>query len=206
MGTEGYRQIHAWIARIPPGRVATYGQLALLAGRPRGARYAARAVSLAPPDLPCHRVVGANGRLAPERVFGPGVQAELLRAEGVAILPSGRVDLARCRFVPEAGEGAAGPGARQGEEGRTLVQRHTYQTQGVCSQSIHIALEGGVVKELRFVGGCNGNLKGICALAVGQRAEVLADKLAGITCGFKNTSCPDQLSRALREMLEQGER
>ena len=97
---EGYAAIYRLVARIPKGCVMTYGQLAALTGKPRGARYAARALAAAPGDLPCHRVVNAKGEPAPEVIFGPGVQRQLLLAEGVHFLNNGRIDLIKSRFIP----------------------------------------------------------------------------------------------------------
>ena len=76
-----------------------------------------------------------------------------------------------------------------------------YKTQGACSQEINIELKDGVIDSVSFVGGCNGNLQGICALVKGMTAEEAISKLKGIRCGFKPTSCPDQLARALESML-----
>ena len=76
-----------------------------------------------------------------------------------------------------------------------------YKTQGTCSQEIDIELRDEVIESVQFVGGCNGNLKGICALVKGMKAEDAIDKLKGIKCGFKSTSCPDQLAKALESML-----
>lgn len=76
-----------------------------------------------------------------------------------------------------------------------------YKTQGTCSQEINIELNNGVIESVSFVGGCNGNLKGICALVQGMKAEDAIARLKGIKCGFKNTSCPDQLARALETMI-----
>ena len=78
----------------------------------------------------------------------------------------------------------------------------TYKTRGTCSQQIRFDLEDGVVKNVKFLGGCNGNLQGISALVEGMKAEEAIQKLSGIRCGFKATSCPDQLSRALKEALK----
>ena len=80
--------------------------------------------------------------------------------------------------------------------------RHTYKTSGTCSRAITFDLEDGKVKNVEFQGGCNGNLKGIAALVEGMDANDAVEKLRGITCGFKSTSCPDQLSRALSEALK----
>ncbi len=78
--------------------------------------------------------------------------------------------------------------------------KYTYKTQGTCSSSIDIEVENGIVSSVRFVGGCNGNLKGIAALCVGMRVEDVIERLQGIRCGFKSTSCPDQLARALSKI------
>ncbi|MBQ9636461.1 MAG: TIGR03905 family TSCPD domain-containing protein [Prevotella sp.] len=77
-----------------------------------------------------------------------------------------------------------------------------YKTQGTCSQFIDIAVDDdGRIADVQFIGGCNGNLKGICALIRGQKAADVKARLEGITCGTKPTSCPDQLARALSEVL-----
>ena len=78
---------------------------------------------------------------------------------------------------------------------------YTYKTQGTCSRKITFDLEDGIVKNVNFEGGCNGNLKGISALVEGKEAEDVIKTVSGITCGFKSTSCPDQLARALHEAL-----
>lgn len=94
---QNFREkIYTLTAQIPAGKVATYGQLALLAGSPRASRIAGAAMYRAPAGLPCHRVVYASGRLSPPDVFGPGIQRALLEQEGVTFLPDGRVDLAAC--------------------------------------------------------------------------------------------------------------
>ena len=74
---------------------------------------------------------------------------------------------------------------------------YTYKTQGTCSSQIEFELDGNVVKNVKFHGGCNGNLKGISALVEGMTVEEVQQRLAGITCGFKRTSCPDQLAQAV---------
>ena len=76
-----------------------------------------------------------------------------------------------------------------------------YTTQGVCSRFIDFDLEDGIVKNVVFTGGCNGNLKGIAALVEGQPAEDVIKRLTGTKCGFKPTSCPDQLAKALEDAL-----
>lgn len=76
-----------------------------------------------------------------------------------------------------------------------------YITRGTCSRLINIDVDSdGIIRNLSFVGGCNGNLKGICALCVGKKATEVKNTLKGITCGAKSTSCPDQLATALAEM------
>lgn len=77
----------------------------------------------------------------------------------------------------------------------------TYKTKGVCSSSIDINIKEGIIDSVEFVGGCNGNLQGISRLVVGMTPEEAIGKLKGITCGFKATSCPDQLAIALESMI-----
>ena len=74
-----------------------------------------------------------------------------------------------------------------------------YKTRGVCSQKISFNVEDGKVRNVSFLGGCNGNLQGIGALVEGMDIEEAIDRLSGIRCGFKNTSCPDQLAQALAQ-------
>ena len=76
----------------------------------------------------------------------------------------------------------------------------TYKTSGTCSTQIDFDVEDGKIYNLEFTGGCNGNLKGIAALVEGQDIKTVKEKLKGIKCGFKQTSCPDQLSKALEEI------
>ena len=78
-----------------------------------------------------------------------------------------------------------------------------YRTSGVCSREIKFELENGIVKNVSFFGGCNGNLKGIAALFEGKQAEEVIPVIKGIKCGFKSTSCPDQLALALTEALNE---
>ena len=75
-----------------------------------------------------------------------------------------------------------------------------YRTKGTCSSSIDIEMDGNVIKSVIFTGGCNGNLKGIAALVKGRKIDEVKNTLAGIKCGFKQTSCPDQLAKALDEI------
>ena len=79
-----------------------------------------------------------------------------------------------------------------------------YRTSGTCARSIEFEIDGGKVKNVRFEGGCNGNLKGIGSIVEGMDAQVVIAKLEGIRCGFKSTSCPDQLAKALKEALKNG--
>ncbi len=80
-----------------------------------------------------------------------------------------------------------------------------YKTSGVCSRMIHLELDGDVVKSVEFEGGCNGNTKGVASLVRGMKATDAIERLKGITCGFRPTSCPDQLAQALEIALkEQG--
>lgn len=73
----------------------------------------------------------------------------------------------------------------------------TYKTKGVCSQEIKFDIDNGIVTNIRFMGGCNGNLKAISTLLEGKSAEYIAEKLSGNTCGMRNTSCADQLAKAV---------
>ncbi len=79
----------------------------------------------------------------------------------------------------------------------------TYNTQGTCSKQIHFNLENGIIKSVEFVGGCNGNLQGISRLVEGMEADKAIERLSGIKCGFKQTSGPDQLARALKKAIEE---
>lgn len=76
----------------------------------------------------------------------------------------------------------------------------TYTPTGVCSKKIEFDIEDGKVHNVTFQGGCNGNLKGIAALVEGQNIAEVKEKLQGIRCNFKETSCPDQLAKALEEL------
>ena len=84
-----------------------------------------------------------------------------------------------------------------------IMDRFTYYTKGVCSRSIDIAVEDGKIVEISYLGGCAGNTKGVAALVKGMKIEDAIERLGGIRCGFKSTSCPDQLATALREYLAQ---
>ena len=76
-----------------------------------------------------------------------------------------------------------------------------YPTRGVCSRAIDVEVEDGIIQSVKFHGGCAGNTQGVAALVRGMRVEDAIERLSGIRCGFKSTSCPDQLSLALREYL-----
>ena len=79
---------------------------------------------------------------------------------------------------------------------------YEYRTRGVCSAKITFDLTDGIVSNVRFMGGCNGNLKGISQLVDGMKAEDIIERIKGTKCGFKNTSCPDQLAVALEEAMK----
>ena len=108
-------QVFEQVRRVPRGRVATYGQIARLIGKPRTARYVGYALRANPEpgaeadDIPCHRVVFKDGSLCKGFAFGgPEVQREMLEAEGVPFLDDGRIDLARCAWDPHAPADAEG--------------------------------------------------------------------------------------------------
>ena len=77
--------------------------------------------------------------------------------------------------------------------------KYTYKTRGVCSTAIDLELENGIIRSVRFHGGCNGNTTGISRLVEGMEAEKAISALEGVRCGFKSTSCPDQLAQALKK-------
>ncbi|MBE6733599.1 MAG: TIGR03905 family TSCPD domain-containing protein [Ruminococcaceae bacterium] len=79
----------------------------------------------------------------------------------------------------------------------------TYKTNGVCSTTITIDVIDDIVQSVKFTGGCNGNLQGISSLVKGMSVDEVISKLENIRCGFKNTSCPDQLARALKQYREE---
>lgn len=79
--------------------------------------------------------------------------------------------------------------------------KYQYFTQGTCSYQIDLDVEDGVIKDIQFYGGCDGNLQGICSLVRGMKVEDVLPKIEGIRCGMKTTSCPDQLARALRQVM-----
>lgn len=81
--------------------------------------------------------------------------------------------------------------------------RYSYRTQGTCSQQIDFTVEDGILKDVQFYGGCDGNTQGISFLVEGMPVVEVIKRLDGIRCGFKPTSCPDQLCRALKQVMEQ---
>ncbi len=82
------------------------------------------------------------------------------------------------------------------------MKKYTYKTQGTCSQAIEITVDdNNRIDSVQFIGGCDGNTKGISSLVRGMKVQDVIAKLRGITCGYKSTSCPDQLSKALEAML-----
>ena len=81
--------------------------------------------------------------------------------------------------------------------------RFTYLTKGTCSRKIEFDIDDNKIHNVSFVGGCNGNLQGICKLVEGQDIDEVVSKIQGIKCGFKNTSCPDQLAQAILEAKQQ---
>ena len=78
--------------------------------------------------------------------------------------------------------------------------QYEHQNKGTCSRSVLFDIEDGKVKNVQYIGGCNGNLKGIGALVEGMDVEEAISRLEGIQCGMKSTSCPDQLAQALKEV------
>lgn len=79
---------------------------------------------------------------------------------------------------------------------------YKFRTQGTCSREIYFSIEDGILSDIKFVGGCDGNLKAISKLAEGMEAEKVALLLRGNTCGFKSTSCGDQLAIAIEKALK----
>ncbi len=78
--------------------------------------------------------------------------------------------------------------------------KYSYTPKGVCSRQINIEVDDGIVKNIEYIGGCNGNLKGIGKLVEGMTIDEVITRLDGITCGMKSTSCPDQLAKALKSL------
>ena len=80
---------------------------------------------------------------------------------------------------------------------------YTYKTQGVCASQIKFNINDNIITQVQFYGGCNGNLKAVSKLVEGMTVEQIEEKLKGNTCGFKSTSCADQLAIAVRKAYEQ---
>ena len=82
-----------------------------------------------------------------------------------------------------------------------MTKHIVFSPTGVCSRRMELDIEDGIVKNLKVVGGCHGNLQGISALVEGMKAEEVISRLQGIKCGFKSTSCPDQLAQGLKKNI-----
>lgn len=80
--------------------------------------------------------------------------------------------------------------------------RYKYEAKGTCSKLIEFTIEDDVLKDVKYTGGCSGNLQGISKLVEGMKVEDVIEKLKGVGCGMKSTSCPDQLAKALSEIIE----
>ena len=80
---------------------------------------------------------------------------------------------------------------------------YTYKPKGVCSRQMKVDVEDGVIRSVEILGGCSGNLQGISRLIVGMKAQDAIQRMEGVKCGFKDTSCPDQLSIALKEAMKE---
>lgn len=78
------------------------------------------------------------------------------------------------------------------------MKKCSYKPKGVCSRQIDFEIDDGIVRNVRFTGGCNGNLQGIARLVEGMKADEVIEKLEGVNCNGKGTSCPDQLAKALK--------
>ena len=83
-----------------------------------------------------------------------------------------------------------------------MKQTINYKTSGVCSRQIDLVVEDGIITEAAFTGGCHGNTQGVAALVIGMETKEAIRRLRGIKCGFKSTSCPDQLAQALEQNLQ----
>lgn len=80
-----------------------------------------------------------------------------------------------------------------------MTKKISYTTKGVCSRMIDVEIEDGIVRRVEFTGGCSGNTQGVSRLVEGMAVDEAISRLSGIRCGFKQTSCPDQLACALKE-------
>lgn len=83
------------------------------------------------------------------------------------------------------------------------MEKISYIPRGVCSRKIDIEIENGIIRSVKYTGGCAGNTQGVAALIAGMSVDEAIERLSGIRCGFKSTSCPDQLATALKEYKEQ---
>ena len=83
------------------------------------------------------------------------------------------------------------------------MEKISYIPRGVCSRKIDIEIENGIIKSVKYTGGCAGNTQGVAALIAGMSVDEAIERLSGIHCGFKTTSCPDQLATALKEYKQQ---
>ncbi len=81
---------------------------------------------------------------------------------------------------------------------------YEYKTKGVCSRSIIIDAENGIINSVRFIGGCSGNTQGVATLVEGRSVDEVIERLSGIDCNGRGTSCPDQLSQALKQIKQNG--
>lgn len=82
------------------------------------------------------------------------------------------------------------------------MMQYTYVPQGVCSREMRVEVKDGIVTSVQIVGGCSGNIQALCRLVEGLDAQKAIEKISGIRCGFKNTSCPDQLAKAIQRALD----
>ena len=83
-----------------------------------------------------------------------------------------------------------------------MAEHISFNTSGVCARRIEIEIEGDIIAQVKYVGGCAGNTQGVAALVRGMTIDEAIERLSGIRCGFKATSCPDQLATALKEYKE----
>ena len=83
-----------------------------------------------------------------------------------------------------------------------MAESYSFRPHWTCSQRMDVVMEGDVIQSVKTLGGCSGNTKGVCALARGRKAQDVIDALEGIKCGPRSTSCPDQLARGLRKILD----
>lgn len=90
---------------------------------------------------------------------------------------------------------------RYQKEGFYMTKTVDYKTHGTCSRMIHVEIEDGIVRDVKFAGGCNGNTQGVAKLAIGRKADEVVSLLKGTDCGGRGTSCPDQLAKAIEEAM-----